>query len=655
VPIPGLSVPGRVVSLKGQSRLASIAASQAPKLLGELEKYFGRPMPYPKLDLVSVPEFLAGAMENPGLITFRENFLLLDSAEADLDRKRDLASIMAHEMAHLWFGDLVTMTWWDDLWLNEGFASWMGDRTVDAAFPEFKLPIDAVGGRQWGFSVDGMETARAIRTRVLPTDNPNQSFDALAYSKGQEVLGMLEGWMGAGTFRKGIQSYMGEFAWKNTVADDLWRHLSAAAGRDVAPVTATFLDQPGVPLVHMTQEGKSLRLKQGRFLLSGAADTAGRQWKIPMVLKCLVGDSTHRLAYLLESPEAEVPVPFASEGMVCHPNDGERGYYRWNLAPEALDALARSAPRLSERERVALGGNLLALSESGALGADALLGRLPSLMADTSVPALHHLLFVLEKADERFIDSAGEADFARFVSDLLHPILDRIGWNARPGESAEYPSLRAGLVEKLAGYAKDPRALAYADSLAALHAKARRKVDPSLVRTVLRISARRGGLDLFRRRRAAFLAAETPVLRADLLASMASFEGPLADSALALPLQGILRPHEYLSVVRVMTSRRPHRDQALQWVMDHFEDIRKALPPHTLVYLPWNASYSGEAWRRAQPFFRGLQGNIAGLDKEMAKAAEKVRLLEAMQARDKAKVAAFLAAYSAESKVSARR
>jgi alanyl aminopeptidase len=271
VPIPGTSVPARVVVTKGQSGLAGQAVAMTPPILSSLERTFGSRLPYDKLDLLAVPEYWYGAMENPGAITFVDRLLLLDPETVDDEDRERLAVVTAHEIAHMWFGDLVTMAWWDDLWLNESFASWMEDKITAEVFPEFNAPIDQLNAAQRVMGLDSLLTTRAMRQPVTSMDSLLQSADALAYSKGSAVLHMVEAWIGPAAFRAGVLAYLKDHADANASADDLWNALSTASKSDVKGVLTTFLDQPGVPLVTVEPlPGGRAKLKQARFLNAGA-------------------------------------------------------------------------------------------------------------------------------------------------------------------------------------------------------------------------------------------------------------------------------------------------------------------------------------------------------------------------------------------------
>src|SRR6185369_11329192 len=208
VDIPGTSVPARVVTPKGQTALAGEAVKMTGPLLTALEAYFKRPYPFPKLDLIAVPEYNYGAMENPGLITFNDRGILLEPNATTDEQRARLAGTITHELAHMWFGDLVTMTWWDDLWLNESFAEWMGNKITDQVYPQYRLPIQEVQDTRRAYGKDDHASTHAMRQRVDETVNLDQMADALAYQKGQAVLGMVETWTGPEVFRQGVIDYL---------------------------------------------------------------------------------------------------------------------------------------------------------------------------------------------------------------------------------------------------------------------------------------------------------------------------------------------------------------------------------------------------------------------------------------------------------------
>src|SRR4029079_8277221 len=285
VEVPGTSVPTRILTVAGQAKNAEMALESTAPPLAALERWFGQRYPFAKLDLVAVPEYGSGAMENAGLITFLDRILLTSPEGASLAAKNRFADVAAHEMAHMWFGDLVTMKWWDDLWLNEGFADWMGPKIADEVSPELGVGNDMLASIQGTLSSDARPSAPAVR-RPVPRAKDVFSNADLTYAKGRAVLGMVEQWLGPETFRRGIQSYVKAHAGGNATAADLWQALAEASGKDVAAVMGSFLDKPGFPLltVEVVDPAKgTVEISQRRFVALGSQATP-ESWQVPVVL-----------------------------------------------------------------------------------------------------------------------------------------------------------------------------------------------------------------------------------------------------------------------------------------------------------------------------------------------------------------------------------
>src|SRR5688500_12528553 len=298
-PIPGLSIPARVVTVRGQSRLTGAAVEVTPPLLRALEEWFGIPYPYEKLDLIAVPEFWPGAMENPGAITFADRVLLSDPASATPSDRRSLASITAHELAHMWFGDLVTMEWWDDFWLNESFADWMGDKIVEQVYPEMGHELNELQSIQRVMTADGRATAEPIR-KLDRTPQDAIASVGLAYNKGKGVLSMVEQWLGPEAFRTGVNRYLRANAWGNAEAADLWAALAAEGQRKAPAVLGTFLDQPGFPLITFERlSGRRFRVSQERYASAGVT-VPPMKWLVPISIRFSDGSRSGVHTFLLE-------------------------------------------------------------------------------------------------------------------------------------------------------------------------------------------------------------------------------------------------------------------------------------------------------------------------------------------------------------------
>jgi len=310
VNVPGMKIPTRIVTVKGKLGLTDFSIKTTPPLMAAFEKYFDSPYPYDKLDLIAVPEFWAGAMENAGAITFRETILLRDPQKLTLSQRRSTAGVIAHELAHMWFGDLVTMAWWDDLWLNESFATWMGNKVCDEVFPEYEVGLNEIGSIHGAMNGDARPSTQQIRQPTGSTDNLLSNIGVI-YNKGQAVLMMFEEWMGADLFQKGIRLYLKKHAWGNATADDLWAALSEASGREIGPTMNTFIEQPGVPLisVNMTSTGE-IEINQSRF--SNYGDTVGYAstlvWQVPMTVKYYDGNSVRTHSLLLTEKKTIIQI-----------------------------------------------------------------------------------------------------------------------------------------------------------------------------------------------------------------------------------------------------------------------------------------------------------------------------------------------------------
>ena len=643
VPIPGLSVPGRVVTVKGGGALAAEAVRTTPPVLAALERYFGRPYPYEKLDLVAVPEFWPGAMENAGAITFRDNILLLDTRRASATERRLLVEVNAHEMAHMWFGDLVTMEWWDDLWLNESFASWMGNKVAAEAFPEFGTAVATVEGAQHAMNTDARLTARAIRQPVTSLDNLLQSADELAYLKGQAVLAMVESWVGPEAFRRGILDYLAAHEWRNAVAADLWNALSKAAGKDVAGTLATFLDQPGVPLVTVESiEGNRVRLSQRRFANQGVTAPAAT-WRIPVGLKYEMGGAVRTRVVLLAGPSDTVTL----EGPPAwvHPNADERGYYRWSVPAAARRAIAGGGERaLSVRERVGFIGNASALLDAGAIRGDEYLDLLVPFARDGEPEVVAGVVEALKKIKRAFVAPELEETFADYVRRLLGPALERVGMERRPDEPESASLVRPELLLWMGRDGRDPAVLAEAARVTTGYLADPASADPSIVGVALQLRALSGDRALFDEFKRRLEAATVPADRERYLEALGYFRAPeLVDEALRFAVAGSLRPQEIFEIPHGIATAVSNEGRPYQFVTENYEMIRAKLPPMFLAFMPHFAvGCSEERAKSARAFFAEEAHIAPGIDKEMAKVAEAVKDCAALRSREGGAVAAYL-------------
>jgi alanyl aminopeptidase len=650
VSVPGAIVPTRIVTVRGKGHLAAEAVRLAPPILAALERYFGRPYPYKKLDHIAVPEFLAGAMENAAAITYREERLLVEPGKTSVTQRREIARTIGHEMAHMWFGDLVTLAWWDDTWLNESFADWMGDKATIEALPEFDTDIHFLNGLQRAFDIDALASAPPIRRPVEAGGDMFFVFDPLAYEKGHAVLGMFEQWMGPETFRRAVRDYIGRYAEKNAVAADLFAAFSSAAGRDVSTAIATFLDQPGTPLVRLeTLGGSRIRLTQEPYHLAGAAAPAPQaRWQVPIRLSWSDGDSVRERAILLTEPSQEIQLEGGTPAWV-HPNAGESGYYRWSVPPGMLARFAEEAHTLlSARERVGFLGNLSALLEADQVAGDEYLRLLQPLLADSQPQTVAAALAGLQRVRDALIDPSLEDPFAHWVRGALRPAASRSGLVPRAGEPEEVSLLRPLLLAWLADAGRDPRAQAIADSLATLVEEGA-PMDAALADMAVRLSARHGDAARFARYRGLFEKAPLALERQRWLGGLGSFDDPaLADSALAYTLQGPLRVPEIGTIPFTMRLRRENQDRVWRWSVANFDRIMARISPRAAARIVNMADgCSTERLAEAEKFFGPMAERQAAVRQTLDRLSDRVNACGGLREREQGSVGAYLRATAA--------
>ena len=579
-PVSGTSIPTRIVTVKGKSHLTKAVVAMTPPILAALERYFERRYPYEKLDLIAVPEYTYGAMENPGAITYTDQSILFDEKTMTVSQRSTLVRFTAHEFAHMWFGDLVTMNWWNDLWLNESFAEWLGDKIGAQVYPELETPVVGLVETQKAYDADARLTARPIRHEVKSTANLLQMVDALTYQKGQSALAMLERWLGEETFRRGVIAYMKKHEWGNAVESDLWAALSKASGRDVAAVGESFFNQPGIPLVEVDLLGGArVKLRQSRFLNYGLRDSVERSWRIPVSLKYPTSRGVKTWSTLLVDRETAVTLPDVSETPAwLLPNAEETGYYRWTLAGDAMGTLARDSKRiLSPRERYAYLLNASALLQGGTLrGVDYM--RLLASFGDDPHPAVVGAVVEgVSALDSYFIVEEMRDPFAAYVRRVLSPALDRIGLESKSGESPTTTSLRPALFRTLADLGRDQRLREYARDAADRYLRGE-DVEPSMVGPALRVAAFQGDAKLFDAIRARFENVKVPGERGRLLGALGAFRDPaLRARALDYTFSGNLKPQEHYSIVQSAGAVPEQQDEVWAWAVRNYDRMIAAL------------------------------------------------------------------------------
>ncbi|MEM1031328.1 MAG: M1 family aminopeptidase [Myxococcota bacterium] len=584
---PQAPVSLRVLAPPGKAAAGRGALDVAAEHLPLMAEYFGVPYPFGKLDLVAVPNFAPGAMENTGLITFREELLLL-GPDASATQRRDVAMIVAHELAHLWFGNLVTMRWWDDLWLNEGFATYMESEIVDRWRPEMRADLDLLGFSGRVMMLDASPSARRVRQPVANTYQAEEAFDGITYIKGARVLRMLHRWLGDDAFRTGVAAYLKRHAGGHASADDLFAALGRASGEEVARVAATFVDQTGVPLV--SAELECPPNETPRVVLTAAPyqpvpTRAGssKRWDIPVCVAFGSGASDEgRVCTLLAGDRARTTVALKGAS-ACPawvlPNAGYDGYYRYDL-PDAqrYEALARVTPRRDVAESIGWLINAWALVQGGKQRGAPLVKTLPAYANGEDPAVMAALREVLDRVADALVTPAARSRFAGYVGRLLAPTARRLGWDARAGDTEATKRTRRAVFEALAIHGDEPwlrrEAAQRGPRLLAETGRLRTETGP----VALRVAARYGDVPWASLQRA-YLDADDAAVRVALVQAMAS-AGAADDlrSTLAMVADGRIRAADATYVARVATARRDSRAVLVSWLERHLPTLAERLP-----------------------------------------------------------------------------
>jgi aminopeptidase N len=495
------NIPIRICATPDKKELGHIALDAAQQVLKFYNRYYAIKYPFGKLDVLAVPDFAAGAMENTGAIFFRETDLLADSKSASVDTRKNIMSILAHEMAHQWFGDLVTMQWWDDIWLNEGFATWMANKPLAAARADWNVDVDEAGENQAALAVDSLTSTRPIHGDVDTPAQIDEAFDAIAYQKGAAVLRMVEHYIGADAFRTGVNAYLQAHAYGNAASEDLWKALSSASGKPVERILPTFINQPGVPLVDVSMACANnetiVTLTQQRFVQDVANADGGRErWQIPVCVKApgqasAVCEVMTDLSRALTLPGACAPWVFA--------NAGAQGYYRTAYPPAMLRALApRVETDLSPPERLTLLSDEWALVRAGRHSVADYLALASGFGHEHASGVLQEVRVRLGFANQYLTTDATRPAFEAFVRTLLRPLFDELGFRAGSGsESDEHRSLRAVAIGALGAIGQDPDVIAGSRAALDRALAGGPALDPTLAGTITNAAAAHGDAKLF--------------------------------------------------------------------------------------------------------------------------------------------------------------
>ncbi len=440
------------ITQKGKVEQARFALESSKAILAEYNDYFGVKYPLPKLDNIAAPgssQFFS-AMENWGAIFTFERALLFDPAISSVSDQQGIFSITAHEIAHQWFGNLVTMAWWDDLWLNEGFATWMAARTTEKLHPEWNTKIGAVYGREGAMGQDAVESTHPVVQHIDTVEQASQAFDGITYAKGGAVIRMLEGYVGADAWREGVRSYMAAHAYGNTVSDDLWQQIERAAKKPVTAIAHDFTLQPGIPLLKVEsrcENGKTIAQFVQSEYTEDRPDKKPLTWRVPVIARVGGGDEVRTL---VENGKGRIELPGCGALLV---NAGQSGYYRTLYAPKEFAALASGFAELSSIDQLGVMNDVGALSMNGQQPVSDYLDLVSHTPMEADPEIWMKVAGSFAGIDNLFKgDVERQNTFRKYAIARLQPVFAKLGWDAREDDSLPVRRLRMSLIGTLAGF-----------------------------------------------------------------------------------------------------------------------------------------------------------------------------------------------------------
>ena len=638
-------VPLRICGLGGLHTRGRFAMDATKAFLTYFTDYYGVAYPFGKLDQIGIPDFAAGAMENAGAILYRETLFLIDERTASPDDKREVASIIAHEIAHQWFGNLVTMRWWDEIWLNEGFATWAASKAVARWQPTWDVALsDALEGFYATFS-DNVPSSRPIRAAASSTPvEIAQLFDSIAYLKAATVLRMLEQFLGEAAFQQGVRAYLARHAYGNATAADLWTALSAASQQPVERVMSSFVDVPGVPLVTVEarceQGERVVTLRQRRFVNDAArmAAASPERWTIPVCLRSADGATR---CELLAEPTQTVRMTGCSKWTL---GNAGRGYYVTAYARDGAAALAAAGKAVSEAEWLRFSVDQFALVQAALQPAADYLQQMEAMGPDHPFEVLQVSWGGLGFMGEQVVPPASKPVYDAWVRRLVRTTSERLGREPTPADTDDDRRLRALVLQRLA-YAGDEATRTHLRALADRYLANPASVDAALAPLALNVSARNGDAAFYDRVAAALAKAEAPEVRERLQIALARFRTPaLLERTLKRSLTSDVRAQDLLGIVHSALYEPQSRPLFWAFFKAEFPALRAKLGSPGDAALVAVAGYLCDRGLRddARAFF--ASNPIAGAEGPLAQSFEQADSCIALREREGSGLAQWLAA-----------
>ncbi|HJT87692.1 MAG TPA: M1 family metallopeptidase [Bryobacteraceae bacterium] len=648
-------VPVRIITPKGKAYQAKYAAEVTAPIIQRLEDYFGVPFPYDKADQVAIPQIFGfGAMENAGMVTYAQTILLSDPAIDTARRQRQYASDAAHELAHQWFGDLVTLAWRDDAWLNEAFATWASSKILAEWQPQWNTRLDDLGSKFGAMRQDSLVSARRIRQPIESRNDIANAFDGITYDKGAAVIRMFESWVGEKRFRQGVNAYLRRHAYQNATAGDFLDAIAASGQPRLTQAFSTFLEQPGFPEIsaELRCDGSPrVALSQKRYLPIGSSGAANQLWQVPVCMRYQTPAGPQQECFLLDRAQAEFRL---TKTNACPAelwaNDNAAGYYQVRYQGDLLPALLKtSGPFLNAAERRTLLHDLGSLAGAGeatpgqALDAALLFANAPERQLVTEAEGVVGTF-------RRLVPASLRPNYQRFIRKAFGARAAALGWTAKPTDTEDTRLLRARLVPYVAIEGDDPALQAEARRLADSWLRDHKGVDPEMLSAVLTTAAYSGNRALFDRFRAELNKTTDRQLRRYLLAALGRFRDPdLAQSAMQLTLDPTLDAREALFPLLFGPMDTPGNEKLpLEFLEKHYAQLAPRLPSGAGFDAGAQLTAVGsefcteDARQEFVRFFQDRVKSFLGGPRNYQQTLERIRLCEARNSAQGAALDSFL-------------
>ena len=505
-----------VCTVPGKENLTRFPLDATMAILLYYNNYYAMKYPLPKLDQIAVPDFQAGAMENWGTIIYRETELLIDEKTNSIGAKQNVADTIAHEVAHQWFGDLVTMKWWDDIWLNEGFATWMTPHPVAQWKPEWMENQDVVDNTMRSLGVDSVQNTRPIHQEAETRGEIENLFDGIAYGKTAAVLHMLESYLGHDTFSAGVNLYLKEHAYGNATASDFWDAMTRSSKQPIDQIMPTFVMQPGAPFVGVEAKceggNTTLSLSQKRYLETPAAfnEPNDQIWQIPVCAKGVTETSAGKQeCFLLTQRQQQLTLKGCSS--FVFPDAGALGYYRFDYDTAAMRQLGNAVEHvLTPEERIVLVSNEWALMRIGKHNVGDYLALADQLKNTPGSDLLEAFSRRLDFINDHMVTDADRPQFQAWLRNALSPMMQQLGYAGRPSDTPEQKEKRSILFRTLGNIGEDPAVIQQASTLVQQYMKDAASVDPTLAGAVVAVAARHGDAQLYEQYKAQLQKVKSP-------------------------------------------------------------------------------------------------------------------------------------------------